>query len=281
MSSNAIQIGNVEITAVIDAEVPRAPREACFPALPDEAFAPFRAFMADDGVSIPITVTSYLVRSAGKLILVDTGIGGKPRPYFPVGRLPDALAEHGVTVEDIDIVLATHIHIDHVGWHTTAVGEAFAPTFPNATYVFNRPEWEFFTSPAESAADDRLYVRDSVLPLRDAAIDVQLVEGEHRLTEDLTLLQTPGHTPAHVSVAIASQGESGVIIGDVCHHPAQVTHTDWCPIFDMNPVLSARSREALMQTIETERMTMLAGHFAAPGFGRIVRVEGQRFWRGL
>jgi glyoxylase-like metal-dependent hydrolase (beta-lactamase superfamily II) len=281
MRDNVIKIGNVQITAVVDAAVPRAPRQACFPALPDEAFAPFRQFMADDGVSIPVTITSFLVRSGGKTILVDTGIGAKPRPYFPIGRLPDALREAGVAMDEIDIVLATHIHVDHVGWHTVADGEGFVPAFPNATYVFNRPEWDFFTSPKESAGDDRAYVRDSVLPLRDAGADIQLVDGEHRLTDDITLLQTPGHTPAHVSVAIASQGEAGVIIGDVCHHPAQVTNTDWCPIFDMNPVLSARSREALMQKIEAERMTMLAGHFAAPGFGRIVRMEGQRFWQGL
>jgi glyoxylase-like metal-dependent hydrolase (beta-lactamase superfamily II) len=281
MPENIIEIGNVEITAVVDAAVPRAPRHACFPALPDEAFAPFAEFMADDGVSIPITITSFLVRSEGKTILVDTGIGAKGRAYFPNGRLPEALGEIGVGVDDIDIVLATHIHVDHVGWHTTAVGDGFAPTFPKATYVFNRPEWEFFTSPEESAPEDRLYVRDSILPLRETGADIQLVDGEYALTDDLTLLQTPGHTPAHVSVAIASQGEAGVIIGDVCHHPAQVTNTDWSPIFDMNPVLSARSREALMQKIEAERMTMLAGHFAAPGFGRVVLMEGQRYWRGL
>ncbi|MEX2226694.1 MAG: MBL fold metallo-hydrolase [Dehalococcoidia bacterium] len=281
MPDNVIKIGKVEITAVIDAALPRAPREACFPAIPDEAFAPFREFMADDGVSVPITITSFLVRSSGNTILVDTGIGGKTRQYFPTGRLPDALREAGVEMGDIDIVLATHIHVDHVGWHTVARGDDFVPAFPNAAYVFNRPEWDFFTSPEESAGDDRVYVRDSVLPLRDCGANIELVEGEHRLTDDLTLIQTPGHTPAHVSVAIASQGEAGVIIGDVCHHPAQVTNTDWCPIFDMNPVLSAQSRETLMQKIEDERMTMLAGHFATPGFGRIVRMEGQRFWRGL
>jgi glyoxylase-like metal-dependent hydrolase (beta-lactamase superfamily II) len=124
-------------------------------------------------------------------------------------------------------------------------------------------------------------VRDSVLPLRDCGADIQLVEGEHRVTDDITLLQTPGHTPAHVSVAVASQGEAGVIIGDVCHHPAQVTETEWSPIFDMNPVLSAQSRESLMQRIEGERMLVLAGHFKAPGFGRVVRAEGRRYWRAL
>ena len=105
-------------------------------------------------------------------------------------------------------------------------------------------------------------------------------DGEHKLTDELTLLPTPGHTPAHISVAIVSAGEAGVIIGDVCHHPAQVSE-GWSPVFDMNPALAMESREKLLQRIEDERMTVIAGHFPHPGFGRVVRVEGKRFWRAL
>jgi glyoxylase-like metal-dependent hydrolase (beta-lactamase superfamily II) len=281
MASHTLSIGNVEIMSVVDAAVPRAPRHALFPQIAEEQWTPFREFLEDDGKSFPVVITSFVVRSGGKTILVDSGIGPRQRPYFPVGRLPDALREAGIGLDDIDIVLATHIHVDHVGWHTMDVGGDCVPAFPNARYVFNRAEWEFFTKPEECASDDRQYVRDCVLPLRDCGANVELVDGEHRLTDDLTLLQTPGHTPAHVSVAIASQGESGVIIGDVCHHPAQVTETEWSPLFDMNPVLSAQSRASLMQRIEDERMTMLAGHFASPGFGRIVRADGRRHWRAL
>jgi glyoxylase-like metal-dependent hydrolase (beta-lactamase superfamily II) len=280
MPHNVMTIGTVEITGVVDAAVHGAPRQALFPAIQEESWAPFKEHLNEDG-SFNVTITSFVVRSGGKTILVDSGIGGKQRPFFPTGRLPDALREIGVGLEDIDIVLATHIHVDHVGWHTIARGDDFVPAFPRATHVFNRAEWDFFTSPEQSEGDERQYVRDSVLPLRDCGASIELVEGEHRLTDELTLLQTPGHTPGHVSVAIASQGEAGVIIGDVCHHPAQVTETGWSPIFDMNPVLSAESRETLMQRIEDERGTMLAGHFAAPGFGRIVRANGRRYWRGL
>jgi len=281
MPDNVLKIGDVEITAVVDADIRNAPRQALFPQVDGPAWEPYHDLLEDDRKSFRVTITSFVVRSEGKTILIDTGIGGKQRPFFPMGRLPDALRDAGVALGDIDIVLATHIHVDHVGWHTTARGDDFVPTFPAATHVFNRAEWDFFTSPAESAGDERAYVRDSVLPLRDCGANIQLVEGEHRLTRDLTLIQTPGHTPAHVSVAIASQGEAGVIIGDVCHHPAQVTETSWSPIFDMNPLLAAQSRETLMQRIEDERATMLAGHFAAPGFGRVVRADGRRSWRGL
>jgi glyoxylase-like metal-dependent hydrolase (beta-lactamase superfamily II) len=217
------------------------------------------------------------VRSGGKTVLVDSGIGAKDRPMFPNGRLPDAIAEAGVRLDEIDIVVATHIHIDHVGWHTTARDGGFVPTFPKATHVFNRDEWAYWTAPEVAKATP--WVIDCVQPLEGVA-EISLVDGEHKVTDELTLLPTPGHTPAHVSVAIMSAGEAGVIIGDVCHHPAQVTE-GWSPVFDMNPALAMESREKLLQRIEDERMTVIAGHFPHPGFGRVVRVEGRRWWRAL
>lgn len=283
MSNSAIRIGNVDIAAVLDASIdgkyaPAA--SALFPQLAQDAWAPFEDLLVNDGACVPLSITTFVVRSAGKTILVDTGIGNRKRPGMPRGRLLDALAEAGVRPDDVDIVLATHIHVDHVGWHTIGDGDACMPTFPKATYVFNRQEFEFFTSPEEVNAPGREYVRDCVVPLVDRA-DISLVDGEHRLTEDLTLLPTPGHTPAHVAVGIVSGAEAGVIIGDVCHHPAQMTECGWSPVFDMNPALACESREKLMQRIENERLIAIAGHFTSPGFGRLVRVDGRRTWQAI
>jgi len=279
MSVSSVRVGNVEIVALVDCQL-SAPTRAFFPDLTPEDWQPYGEYMNPDGKSFMLTVTSFLVRSGGKTILIDTGIGNWDRPYFPPGQLPERLRELGVSTGDIDVVLATHIHVDHVGWHTRLEGETPVPMFPSSTYIFARQEWDFFTSPQESAGDERRYVRECVVPLGDSA-DVQLIDGEHALTDELTLLPTPGHTPAHTSIAIMSAGETAVIIGDVCHHPAQVVETEWSPIADMNPALSAQSRASLIQRIEEERALMIAGHFPAPGFGRLVRVDGKRSWRAL
>ncbi len=279
MDGDTVRIGNVEIKVLIDTEAV-ARCDVLFPSVAAEAWAPYHDLLDESNKRMRLTIPSFLIRSGGKTILLDTGIGAKDRPFFPNGRLPDALAEAGVRPDEIDVVMATHIHVDHVGWHTTLAGDAFVPTFPKATHIFNRAEYEFFTAPDEAAKDDRHYVRDCVLPL-DGAAEIQLVDDEYALTDELTLLPTPGHTPAHVSVAIMSGGEAGVIIGDVAHHPAQLTETGWSPIFDMNPALACETRERLAQRIEDERMIALGGHFAHPGVGRLVRLDGKRTWRPL
>jgi glyoxylase-like metal-dependent hydrolase (beta-lactamase superfamily II) len=279
MSGNTLRVGNVEILALTDART-KGPCNALFPDLGREDWEPFAEQLLDDCASLPVAITSYVVRSQGKTVLVDTGIGAKERPFFPVGRLPDAMADAGVAPESIDIVMTTHMHIDHVGWHTTQVGESFVPTFPKARHVFQRDEYAYFTSPEVVDLPENQHIRDCVLPL-DGHAEIDLVDGEHKLTDELTLLPTPGHTPAHVSIAILSGGEAGVIIGDVCHHPAQVTNAGWSPIFDMNPALAKESRDNLMRRIAEERMLCIAGHFPSPGFGRVVQVDGRRTWRAM
>jgi glyoxylase-like metal-dependent hydrolase (beta-lactamase superfamily II) len=119
MGSNTIRIGKVEIMAVADAAGLEAPCAAMFPAIQEGEWAPYQEFLSDDCKSMKMAITTYVVRSAGKTILIDTGIGAKDRPFFPKGRLPEALADAGVKTDAIDIVANTHMHIDHVGWHTT------------------------------------------------------------------------------------------------------------------------------------------------------------------
>ena len=231
MSGSKLRIGNVELLALIDVTA-KAPCTALFPSIAKESWEPYCQFLTDDCTNMDLTIPTFVLRSSGKTVLIDSGVGAKNRDLLPNGRLPEALAENGIKPEAIDIVFATHIHIDHVGWHTTAKDGAWVPTFPNAVHVFAQKEYEFFTAPAQRDNPAFPWVRDCVLPLEGAA-KIELVDGESRLTDELTLVPTPGHTPAHSAVAIASAGESGMIIGDVCHHPAQVSEAAWSPVFDL------------------------------------------------
>ena len=279
MSASSIRIGNVEIIAVADASGLSAPYKLMFPQVEEAAWEPHRHLMIGDGAHLGFCITTYLVRSGGKTILIDTGIGGKERPFFPKGRLPESLAEAGVRLDEIDIVANTHMHIDHVGWHTTKQGEAFVPTFPKAKVIFNQTEWDYFTQPEVANARGNEYIVDSVLPLRDVA-DIDLVDGEYALTDEITLLPTPGHTPAHQSFVIRSGGEAGIVWGDICHHPVQVTEL-WSPSFDMDIEKATATRDRVLQKIEDEGLRLVAGHFPYPGFGGVVRVDGRRHWRAL
>jgi glyoxylase-like metal-dependent hydrolase (beta-lactamase superfamily II) len=110
---------------------------------------------------------------------------------------------------------------------------------------------------------------------------LDLIDGEHKVTSELTTLPTPGHTPGHISVAIASAGQRGFILGDVSHTPAQAHYTDWSPNFDVDGELSRKTRREVFDRLEREGALVSAGHYPAPGFGRFVRQRGRRIWQEM
>ena len=152
----------------------------------------------------------YLVRGGGRYVLIDTGIGAKDRSGIPNGRLPDALAEAGVQPAEVDIVLATHIHIDHVGWHTTAKDDAWVPTFPERSTSSTGRSTS--SSPRPDSATNPRFLGERLRPALEGAAKVDW-SGESRLTAELTLVPSPGHTPGHTSVVIASAGSAGSCSG--------------------------------------------------------------------
>jgi glyoxylase-like metal-dependent hydrolase (beta-lactamase superfamily II) len=272
-----MKVGSIEVISLLDSSFD-APCAGLFPKVPAEAWADHAEHVTDG--KLQVSISSFVLRGGGKTTLVDTGLGAKDRPFFGNGHLWESLAGLGIRPDDVDMVLATHIHIDHVGGHTVAVGDSFAPAFPKARYVFTRAEWDYWTAPDVANAPGNPYVRDSVLPL-DGAANVELVDGEHRISDEIALIPTPGHTPAHTSFLISSGGEAAVIAGDIAHSPVQVTETSWHDAFDLDPEKAAESRERLMDRIEKDQLLLAAGHFPHPGFGRVVRIENKRYWRAL
>ena len=206
------------------------------------------------------------VRSSGRLILVDTGL------QAPDGTLLEDMRRKGVDREAVDIVVMTHLHGDHVGWNLTD-GK---PTFPRARYLVSRSDWEYWTRPEVQVAP----IRDQVMPLDDLRI-LDLIEGEYSITDELTTLPTPGHTPGHISLVINSGGQRGFILGDVAHSPAQSHYTDWNPTFDIEQDLSRKTRHQVLDRLEADGSLVSAGHFPDPGFGRFVRSAGRRIWQGV
>ena len=274
--SEQIIIGRVTVLPVQDTPLSGS-RPYMFPDVADEQWQPWQDYFNPRG-NLRLNIGSYVLRSEGRTIIVDTGLGDKGRENYPPSRLFDNLITAGVQAEDVDVVVNTHLHIDHVGWNTVRRDGGWAPAFPRARYVIARVEWEHFSRPAQVAALE--YMRDSVLPLEGTG-QLDLVEDTHRLTGEITLVPSPGHTPGHVCVAIVSGAERAVIIGDMAHHPVQLTETAWSTVMDVNPKLAAETRARLAEQYERDGSVVIGGHFPPPGIGRMMRLGERRLWQAL
>ena len=275
--SDPVTIGRVTVLPIQDAPLTGG-RGFMFPtAASDEQWEPWRHYLNPRG-NLPLNVGAFLVRSADSTILIDTGIGDKPRRNFQSGKMLEVLAGVGVKPDDVNLVVITHLHVDHVGWNTVWRDGALVPTFANARYIIGRTDWDYFTEPERAATMD--YVGDSVLPLKDTG-QLDLVDEQHHVTEEITLVPSPGHTPGHVCVAIVSGAERAMIIGDLAHHPVQLTETTWNTVMDLNPEMAAATRARLVERMERENSVVMGNHFPPPGIGRLVRLGERRLWQAL
>ncbi|MFQ5830153.1 MAG: MBL fold metallo-hydrolase [Candidatus Methylomirabilia bacterium] len=278
MAHNKISVGNVEIMSLSDGMLEF---DLCnfFPTIPEANWHTYASHLTAEH-KVRFNLGSFLVRSDGRTILVDTGLGPKPldAPEAPWGKLLDDFTANGVQPDDIDMVVMTHLHRDHVGWNLLSQGGKYEATFSKARYWMSAKDWEVCHQPE---VQDRFpNAGTCVWPLAELG-RLELMDGEHPLTSELTALPTPGHTPGHMSILITSQGERALILGDVAHNPAQVHETHWVSRADMDPEQTKMTRRAIMERLEREGMVVAAGHFPAPGFGKILRLEGRRYWQLL
>jgi glyoxylase-like metal-dependent hydrolase (beta-lactamase superfamily II) len=279
MAGNKVKVGNVEITSLSDGMLEF---DLCnfFPAIPEQNWQPYGKHLTSEH-KVRFNLASFLVRSEGRNILVDTGLGPQPddAAETPWGKLMHDFKAHGISPEDIDMVVMTHLHRDHVGWNLQSPGGKYQPTFPKARYWMSQKDWEACHQP-EVQRDRFPNAPSCVWPLEELGL-IEFMEGEYALTSELTTLPTPGHTPGHMSIMINSQGERALILGDAAHNPAQVQETDWVSRADMDPAQTRITRHSIMERLEREGILVAAGHFPAPGFGKIARMEGRRYWQAL
>ena len=266
----SLMVGGVEITALTDVEGAFFGLGQIFPGVQAGQWGPFMErypFAFADSRTLNGRVGAYVLRLPGaRTVLVDTGIGQAAMGQG--GGLLDDLAAAGVASEDVDTVFLTNLHGDHIGWALTARGE---PTFPVAQYVTQAVEWEASAS----------YIGGALRPL-DALGVLELLDGEEALTDELTAIPTPGHTPGHSSLLVQSGGDGLIISGDVIVHPAQVTEPTWNIAFAMDKEGTAYTREMFLEWVEADGLTVAAGHIPGTGFGRVSRDEdGRRIWAPL
>ncbi len=273
---NRWQIGDVTITGFVEMETVS---KGTF-VLPDATLENIqragewlRPHFADETGRLRMSIHAYLVESEGNRIIVDTCLGNDKQRDFPGWNMLQTsfladLAKGGFPRDSIDLVLCTHLHVDHVGWNTMLVGGRWVPTFSNARYLIRRDEWTHRSVQEDKFSRDP--IEDSVRPVVDAGL-ANLIEDTHHITSEIWLEPTPGHTPGHFSVRISSRGQQAVITGDLMHHPVQCQHPEWNCGFDWDHALARKTRREFLIRYSDQPVMVFGTHFAAPSAGHIVK----------
>ena len=286
-----IVLGDVTVTRVMEyfGPVGMTP-DAFFPESPDGAWQRNKSWLAPDFVD-PHThvcqsaIQTWLLRSEGRTILVDTGVGNhKERPYAPVwSRLNTDflgnLARAGVRPQDVDLVINTHLHVDHVGWNTYLDDRAWVPTFPNATYLMPRPDFDFWDpagghEPNLGRGNQNVF-EDSVAPVH-AAGQALLWEDSHQIDANLRLDLAPGHTPGSSVVTLESGTDRALLVGDLLHTPLQIVEPDTNSCFCEDPAQARATRHRLLGWAADNNALVLPAHLGGHGGVQVER-DGGRF----
>lgn len=271
------RIGAVTVTKIVEMEVtggsrfilPQATYEEILP------IAWLRPHFADERGRLKMSIHALVVEAPGRRIVVDTCLGndkeGRRIPTWNNLQTPFLadLAAAGFPRESIDTVLCTHLHVDHVGWNTMRDAGKWVPTFPRARYLMGKTEFAHWQGERDRE-DMQTVLADSVAPVADAGL-VDLVETDHRLCDEISLVPTLGHTPGHVSVRISSQGEEALITGDFMHHPCQIAHPEWSSTADSDPAQAQATRERMLAELSGRPTLVIGTHFAGATAGRIVK----------
>lgn len=277
MSSPALRwrIGDITVTRIVEFEGPGGLGRY----LPDATRDAVREigwlqphFATPEGRLIG-AIHALVIETPDARIVVDTCVGNDKTRAIPAWNqlqtaFLDDMAKAGYPPESIDVVLCTHLHVDHVGWNTRLIDGRWQPTFERARYLFGKLEYEFWAARGDDARFGPVF-SDSVQPVFDAGL-VDLVATDHIVAPGVQLVSTPGHTPGHVSVLIASKGEQALITGDMLHHPCQLARPDWGAVVDEDKPGAVATRQNVFARFAGTPTLVIGTHFAAPTAGRIV-----------
>lgn len=288
---DTITLGDVTLTRVQEyfGPVDMTP-ETFFPDSPEGAWDAHSSWLTPDFLDAETRIVNsalqtWVLRSEGRTILVDTGVGNyKERPYAQVwsrretGFL-DNLARAGVRPEDVDVVVNTHLHIDHVGWNTYLDDRAWVPTFPNATYLMPKADFDFWNPANENKTvfgrGNQNVFEDSVVPVHEAGLTL-LWEDSHRIDGNLRLDLAPGHTPGSSVLTLESGSDRALFVGDLLHSPVQIHEPDTNSCFCEDPVQARATRRKLLGWAVDNNALVVPAHLGGGGAAEVVR-EGDKF----
>ncbi|TCB97206.1 MBL fold metallo-hydrolase [Micromonospora zingiberis] len=271
-----IKLGDVTVTRVEEMHGPIMPTDAFFPSMPGEAWRRHEADLAPDHLGagmVHVAIQTWVLRSEGRTILIDTGVGNdKARPaadawdHLGLDYLGN-LARAGVRPQDVDLVVNTHLHVDHVGWNTRLVDGDWVPTFPNATYLMPRADFLFW-DPANNAhlgggVNENVF-EDSIAPVH-AAGQVLLWEDSHTIDANLRLEAAPGHTPGSSVLKLRSGGDLALFAGDLIHTPLQVMEAGHNSCFCEDPAAAVATRRRLLGWAADRNALVLPAHLSGHG----------------
>ena len=281
------RLGDIAVDRVVEVEGPALSPDVLYPDAAPEVIEAHRHWLEPDlldpasGLLI-ISFHSFVIRTSHHVIVVDTCGGndksrpGKVRYHMNSHPYLDNLATAGIAPEDVDFVLCTHLHVDHVGWNTRLLDWRWVPTFPNAKYLFGRVEWEFWERQYQSPAfTDDPYYEDSILPVIEAG-QAEFVDTDYQIDDGVWLESTPGHTPGQVALHIEGGDRRAVMSGDLMHTALQCAEPDLSSCFCVDPALSARTRHAFLERHADTDILIMPAHFPTPSVG-LIKPAGAAF----
>lgn len=281
--SLTLTAGDFTIHRVIEQETTFLPALDMLPGLTPDVLNENRAWMQqahaiDPQDTLILAFQSYVVKTPHHTILIDSCIGNdKPRPTRPKWHMKTddtylrALSAAGLGVGDIDFVMCTHLHVDHVGWNTRLENGRWVPTFPNARYIFGKGEFDYWT--AQHAKAEVPPFADSVLPVVEAN-KAEIVTNDHQIGDHVRLLPTPGHTPGHVAFTFGRGKDEAVFSGDLMHSPLQARYPELSAKFDVDQAQAATTRRNFLERYCDTDTLCCTAHFPSPSTGKIRRWGG-------
>jgi len=273
-------VGDLTVHRIIEQETTFLPALDLFPTLTEDLLGQNRDWMRKAGAidaddMLILCFQSYIVRTPHHTILIDSCIGNdKPRPLRPKWNMKTddtylrALKAAGFSVADIDFVMCTHLHVDHVGWNTRLEGGRWVPTFPNARYLFGKTEFDYWTEQHAKTAVPAF--GDSVLPVVEAK-RAEIVRDDFAIGDHLRILPTPGHTPGHSAFVLGREKDEAVFAGDLIHSPLQALHPELSPRFDVDQAQAAVTRRNFLERYCDTDTLCCTAHFPSPSTGKIRR----------